>query len=193
MGNQTASRSRLTLRTMVFRPICVALIVAACVLGFAQEGKLGHKKQTSTATLSVTQAEVSLNVLRLEKAIRRAIGIGGDAKAISVADPKKPATRQLILDQIERLFELSKPTFKFTPKMIQFDKAVLVVPAGHPKRASLEKLIGWGVLSRVSPLATSKKDALSLQEFGEALGTLASRVADLSHTPSSRWSPYLGG
>lgn len=177
---------------MPIRALCVALLFVSSV-AVAQEGKLGQKKQVDAANLAVNQGEVAFNILRFERAIRKVTGIGGQAKTMVVSDPKKSAGRTMILAQLARMFELSQPTFKFTPRMIQYQKEVITIPASHPQRASVEKLIAWGALNRVSPLITSKKDTVTLEEFGQALGTLAARIADLTHTPSSRWSPYLGG
>jgi hypothetical protein len=37
------------------------------------------------------------------------------------------------------------------------------------------------------------KDTLTIEEFGDALGYFFARLADLTHTPSFEYSPYLGG
>jgi hypothetical protein len=138
----------------------------------------------------VTEAEVALSVARMEQAIQSVLRI--------TAMPKRPirasnqvATREHIVREFDRLFELARPHFKFTPNQVRFDATMLNI--GAAERPALEKLIGWGAVAKVGPLATSPTPGLTPREYGDALGFMLLRIADLTHTPSSRWSPYLMG
>jgi hypothetical protein len=144
------------------------------------------KKQTPPAVITsgpVTQAEAAEVLRKVERAYTE----------VKAASPDQPVTRGFLIEQMERLFQLSQPHFKFTPRKVAFDAKVLSLPAGHPNRKSLEKMIAWGAVDRVGTLATSPKPSLSPQEFGDAVGFFVARMADLTHMPSYRWSPYLNG
>ena len=101
-----------------------------------------------------------------------------------------PITREEVVDQFYRIFEMSKPEFKFTPKKVGYDASVLTI---KPKatREKLENLISWGCVDRVGVLATSKKDTMGVLEFGDAVGLMLSRVAELTHMPDPKFTPDL--
>lgn len=101
------------------------------------------------------------------------------------------AKTPLIVSEFGRLFSLSKPRFKITPTPLPVNQKVLSIKSGDPARPKLEALIKWGFVGRVSPLATSPKLTLTPEQFGDAVGLFLARMAELTHTPDSRWSPYM--
>jgi hypothetical protein len=82
------------------------------------------------------------------------------------------------------------PQTRFTLKPLKYSAAVLKI--GKSEMGNLEALIAGGYVGRVSPLATSPRDSLTLFQFGDALGFFLSRTAEVTHLPSSKWSPNLG-
>lgn len=101
------------------------------------------------------------------------------------------ATRADILKEMHRTFEMARPAFKFTPNAMSFDSQILAVPSNHAQRKDLEFMLRWGCIDRYGPLATSKKQGFTLEEFGDSVGYLIARLSDLTHTPSSKYSPAL--
>jgi hypothetical protein len=128
---------------------------------------------------------------RLETILFRLTGMNPTLVRMPVGGA--PARRVEIVARFDRIFEVLKPKFTFTPRKIKFDPKSIALPAAHPQRAGLERLIKWGCMSKGSPLATSKADAVKLGDFGDALAVFMMRVADLTHKPDPKFSPFIGG
>ena len=185
----------------LFIALCLICGAAAQAQGSSlaspkDQGGLTTKKRTPPVVNSaspVTQAEAVEVLRKVERAIRHTLKMKTPYQELRATTPDQPVTRGFVLEQMDRLFALSQPHFKFTPRQVKFDGKVLSFPAGHPVRSTLEKMIAWGAVDRVGPLATSQKPSMTAREFGDALGFFIARMADLTHTPSTRWSPYLNG
>ncbi len=155
--------------------VCLALILS--VGAFAQK------------PAPVTRAEAAATFKDVETALR--IFSGGKVKGFA---PKwgtpGPATRAEVILAFEKAFEQLRPQFKFTPRMVKFDPSVLR-PVDTAARKPLEKLVAWGCISRLGPLATDAAPSIGLADFGEAVGFMLVRLAELTHTPSSKWTPAM--
>lgn len=155
--------------------VCLALVLT--VGAFAQK------------PAPVTRAEAAATFKDVETALR--IFSNGKLKTFA---PKWGApgtvTRAEVILAFDKAFEQLRPSFKFTPRMVKFDPAVLR-PGDDSARKTLEKLVSWGCVSRLGPLATNAEPTIELAQFGEAVGFLLVRFAELTHTPSSKWSPAM--
>jgi len=102
----------------------------------------------------------------------------------------KPVTREEVIGQFDKLFQMAKPEFKFTPKKVSYDATLLTIkdPAA---RAKLQNLIAWGCVDKVGYLATANKGTLGVTEFGDSVGFLLSRLAELTHMPDPEFTPDL--
>lgn len=176
------------------RKLAVIYFLTAALAGSAIAQREGQSRRNlgNQATSPVRVSEVNATFLKYEKIIRKVLELPGSS-APSPSTDSKPATRAQILNGLNRLFEMAKPEFKITPRDTKYDASLIVVPRGNASRPVLEKLIKWGCVGKVSPLATSKNDNLTLAEFGDAMGLFLARVADLTHTPNTKFSPYLQG
>ena len=131
----------------------------------------------------VTKAEFLAVVTKVEEAI---------AEVITIKIPGLPkvgkgvATRVEIINRFYIWHRSVKPKYKHTPTFISFDAKLLTL-----KSSKLDELIRWGFVGRVAPLATSKAVGLPPAEFGDTLGYFLSRLADLTHAPTSKFSPFL--
>lgn len=140
----------------------------------------------------VTVAEVDATIAEMRRALSSLPGLDSVKPAARRgASADSPATRAYIIGQLDRIFEKAKPRFKFTPRKVRFDSKLLV--AGKAERAILAKLIGWGCVAKVGPLATGPKETIGLKEFGDAMGFFVARLADLTHTPDPKYSPGMMG
>lgn len=101
---------------------------------------------------------------------------------------KQPVTRAEIIEQFARIFEATKPNFKKNPSKASVNPGALTVkePAAKEK---LETLIAWKCVDPTGPLATGNKETMGVLEFGDAVGLMIARLADLTHTPNPRFSP----
>ncbi len=173
----------------------IALIVFVSLLAtsaFAQRGSQTRKNLGNQAASAVRVSEVNATLTKYERVIRKVLGLPGSSAPTPSKD-QKPATRAQIISGLNRLFEMTKPEFKMTPRDTKYDANQFSIPRGNATRPMLEKLVKWGFVGKVSPLATSKTDTLTLSEFGDTMGLFLSRIADLTHTPNTKFSPYLQG
>lgn len=162
-------------------------LVALVASSNAQESL---KKRTVTPVPgAVTQTEAATTFARVERAFFRTTRINRSLPTMARSD--KAATRTEILARMVRLVDELKGEFKFAPKRIVFDPATLTVKG--ITQAQVERLVSWGFVAKTSPLVSGTQETLKPAEFGDAMGLFIARLADLTHTPSSKWSPYMSG
>jgi hypothetical protein len=137
----------------------------------------------------VTRDEVRRSFSRLENAVKTVVPKYAPGAPLNLAGDQN-ATREQIILQMDRVFQGAKPAFRFSPRKVTYDAKLLSVRDPAAKRA-LENLIAWGFVGKVTPLATSKNPGLGLKDFGDSMGFFLARLAELTHTPSSKFSPYL--
>ncbi|MCB8932263.1 MAG: hypothetical protein M9921_08365 [Fimbriimonadaceae bacterium] len=137
----------------------------------------------------VTRPEATAVFKRVGTAL--SIFTGGKAKPFAPKfAPTGVLTRTELVREFDRVFEAAKPYFKYTPRPVKFDAAVFSIK-DEDARNKLDKLVKWGCVARIGPVATAPKDELALAEFGDAVGFLLIRIAELTHTPSSKWTPAM--
>jgi len=170
------------------RAWAVALVCLGSVaVGSAQDS---IKKRTVTPVSgAVTQTEVAQVFGRVEKTLFRLTKL--DKSLPPMPKANAPATRSQILARMVMVVDAVKSEFRFTPKRVAFDSALVTVKS--PARAQVDRLIAWGFVSKTGQLVTGTQETLTPVEFGDALGMFLARMADLTHTPSSKWSPYMSG
>jgi hypothetical protein len=100
------------------------------------------------------------------------------------------ATRAEILKHFLAIYRALTSKFKFTPPGQKPLLAIMSIKDPDSKKAA-ERLESLGFMDRYGPLATSKNEGLLPGEFGDAVGFFIARVAELSHTPSAKFSPFL--
>lgn len=173
------------------------LIVLTALMGLAawstaQTG--GSAKQQSRPALSqsvLTVGDASKALRKVERSLIGVLKLQAEPKALPSKDLDKPAQREYIVLQFARMVDLAKGQFKVTPRPIPLDPKTVKL-SGNAKTA-LDRLVAGGFVASAGPLATGAKDTLTLHQFGDAVGLLIARIADLTHTPDSKYSPYLQG
>jgi hypothetical protein len=143
----------------------------------------------AVANAPVTQAEAAAVFKRAETVLRKLTRQPGVAKS-GIPLTGAPVSRTQIVREMDRIFNLAKPAFKFTPPPVQH-RPELFSLKDAASVAALKRLVGWGFVARLGPVATSSKSSLTVAEFGDAIGFFLLRMSDLTHTPSTKWSPYL--
>lgn len=137
----------------------------------------------------VTQAEAYGVFSRAAQMLSSVLNVKIDEPS-KPAQPQQPVTRLQVIENFYRLFEASKSKFRFTPKPVSVDKKRLNVKDSIVNQ-HIQKMIAFGTVAPVGPLATGPKETLSVQEFSEALGFFLVRMAELTHMPEPKWSPPL--
>jgi hypothetical protein len=106
-----------------------------------------------------------------------------------LADSSKPASREVIIDEFDRLSHLYESAYVIKPRT-QLIKPSLIKLAG-PEKSRATRLIKLGFLAPVSQLVVGPSDTLGPLQFGMDVAFFIERFADMTHTPSIKWSPYL--
>jgi hypothetical protein len=135
----------------------------------------------------VTEAEAAAAFARFEKVAQTVLKIQMQGPSLLASSPKL-VSRERVVAAMGRIFDSSRRAFRYTPRRMKVDRAKIGL---KQNRALGEKLVAWGFIARVSPIVAGPRDTVTIAEFGDALGLFAARLAELSHTPSMKWSPYL--
>lgn len=168
----------------------LVLLVGGAV---AQDG-LSHAKRKQDPKVSVdgpvTRAEAMATLNRLRDAASQVLNRPAIRRVSTVPTGTAPVTRDAVILALDRLFEASRESFRFTPEPVAVDSKALVTSDPKVKRA-MERLVRNGFLARVGPLVSGPGKNIGVREFGDAIGFFLLRLSELTHTPSSKWSPYL--
>ncbi|MGV3618205.1 MAG: hypothetical protein ACO1SV_22995 [Fimbriimonas sp.] len=158
----------------------------------AQEPKEGLTRKTvkppAATAAPVSQAEARAVFTRAEKVLRSALNLSGNA-ASPIAVAAKPVTRAQVVSEFNRLYKLVEPSAKLTPRPVRFDQTRIRMTGA--RREELVRLVRLGAVAPIGPLATNANDSLTVAEFGDALGFFLTRMAEITHMPSRKWTPAL--
>jgi len=179
---------------MVLRFLAVGVVALCSVLAIGQETQTPAKLQAHHPVVQdltpVTAGEASAVLRKAGNIISKAF-----EHPVPTTFPfgagTAPVTREQVVAAFMRQFDAISPEFKFTPNPVVFDSTVLKI--AKPQRPSLERLIRFGCIGKVAPLATGPKDTLTVADFGDAVGFFMSRVAQLTYMPDPKWTPSLEG
>lgn len=175
-----------------FTALIVGLTVGPATIGEAQ-GTLGESptRRVQSSDAPVTHREASAVIARMEQIIRSVV-LRSSAKGTSkIASSNSPVQRTEIVKEFNRLFELCRPKFKFTPDMVSYDAKAFTVGNDANMKAIAGKLVNWGSVGKVSPLVASSKPTVTVAELGDAVGFFLLRMSELTHTPSVKFSPPM--
>lgn len=148
-----------------------------------QDRPVHQNKPVAQTAQPLTMAEFAEVSQTVDKTLAKVLKIAAPAPLTSAPGV---ATRSAIVSRFHVWFLAAKPKFRFTPKLATIDEQSWTL-----KDAKLTELARWGFVGRLAPLATSKAAGMTPAEFGDTLGFFLSRVADLTHTPTSKYSPYM--
>ncbi|MBL8049481.1 MAG: hypothetical protein JNJ45_12450 [Chthonomonas sp.] len=151
---------------------------------------LGAVPAVAGAPQFVTRAEASMVFAKMATMVKQASNVQGAVAFDRVKEPKKPITRSEVVHAYYLLYMKAKPGFRLTPVMTKFDPK-LISGLDEAVKGEAKILAQWGFIGPVGPLVTDMKPQVSVQVFGDSVGLFLSRLADLTHTPSSKYSPNL--
>lgn len=183
--------SRITHRLSAVLSLALALAPCAFAQSLGKDRRANKPPQSSTAGW-VSRNEANAALTKVQRVIYQVVL---DRKAPSIATPSGSGicTRAEVVDVMYNWMKVSESAFKWTPFPGEYDKQQFSIPTGHPSRSKLEKLVSWGFVARVDALATGTKPGLSPSEMGDAIGYFLCRLSELTHLPSSKFSPTLMG
>ncbi|MFN3730160.1 MAG: hypothetical protein ACK4XJ_10645 [Fimbriimonadaceae bacterium] len=145
--------------------------------------------QNFDQTSPVTQAEAAKIFGQMELALLRVVGVTPQPRKF-VLNGDAPITRAMVAQEFHRYFLAAKPKFKITPRPVHFDPNHLRT-RNKEGAVEVETLVKWGFIGPVTPVAIGPEDTVDLRIFGDAVGFFLSRLAELTHMPSTKFSPYM--
>lgn len=168
----------------------LAILVSATAIG--QVGGQTEFKPKTTKTVKpseipVTRAEAAKTFEKAWKALVRGLKVKGTAPYRITADAK-PVTKDEVLAGVLAITNATKPYFKRIPVSAKYDVKKFRATFDQPKYLTLVKL---GFVMPYGPLVTGKTTTVTPFEFGDAVGVMLVRIADLAHLPTRKFSPAL--
>jgi len=178
---------------MMIRVFLAVILGTSVALAGQGTGEKPKVKKTNVAGVDqnspVSKAEAAAVFARARKAIA--------ASRIALVTPKSgiavgngPVTREEVILEMNRILQGSRKSIKFIPMLTNYDAKRFKVGSASAKSA-LAKLVAWGFVAPVGPLASGPKPGLTVAQFGDSIGFFMARLADVTHMPSPKWSPYL--
>ena len=184
---------------MKTRTLASLLFFLVVTIGFTQVAIAQNKtddqdgfKRKSTKTVQettspVTRSEAKKVFEKAWKSLSEGIGIKS-AVPLKFASTTGTVTKDEVLENIRAIVLVCEKSFKRTPKWAKYD---LKRFRSDLEVAKYKKLVDEGFVSPYGVLMTVKNGTVQPKQFGEAVGQMMIRVADLCHLPSRRFSPYL--
>ena len=170
--------------------ILTAFLIVSSSLGQAKdtgELKVKHVKEVKSTSAPVSRAEANAVFAKAWKALATGLKAKG-TNPVKIPVDKNPITKNEVLAAFNAFVTQMRPMFKRSATRVAFNVARV--------RKDLDmkgfgKLIEEGFVMPVGPLVTGKNGTLSTFEFGDAVGVLMLRIADLAHLPSRKFTPAL--
>ncbi len=97
-----------------------------------------------------------------------------------------PIDRKAVVGEFLRLREMASPAFRMKLRPARYDKSRWTWSTPE-----LESLVREGYVGPLGPITTNKTSTLTPAEFGDALGFFLARISQVTHQPSTQWTPYL--
>jgi len=191
----------------------LGLLVAAVVVspGQQQQQEPGHRRLGSLAPghentskqpaashppaapvvdkVPVTASEARATFAKAETVMRTTFKLPAANGSSAIPAGASPVRREQVVAEMARLVGVIQPKFKLTPRAVRYDPKVLKMAA--PQFANLNRLISMGAVARIGPVAVGPTNSLTIAEFGDAVGFFMARMAELTHQPSGKWTPWL--
>lgn len=153
----------------------------------SNEPNMKQVKDVKSTSAPVTHAEAQAVFAKAWGALAKGLKAKG-VNPVKLPSDKNPVTKNEVLSAFKAIVEQTRPLFKRSASKVAYN------PSRVRKDMDLQRygrLIQDGFVMPVGPIATGKDGGLSTFEFGDAVGVLLLRIADLSHMPSRKFSPGL--
>ncbi|MDR3692941.1 MAG: hypothetical protein P4L46_26410 [Fimbriimonas sp.] len=168
-----------------------AALVLTCLCGAQEGGQLKTKTHApvKVSTAPVTRAEASATFKHLAKVFGEVLHVSVTGMAAGPS-PAKAVTRTEVISELAEFYRKLEPAFKMTMKDVTVSPSSLVVDRSSSKK-DLVMLVTKGCVGAHTVLAVGSVRTLTVRDFGDVIGFFASRVIEMTHTPSTKWTPYL--
>ncbi|MEI8283222.1 MAG: hypothetical protein WCG75_12515 [Armatimonadota bacterium] len=172
--------------------LVIGVLGASLALGQDQApDKLNHPKTkpVKSTTAPVTHAEAKTVFDLAWKSLTTGIKVTGP-NPVTLKSDKSPITKNETLIAFKQIVTRVESTFKRSASPVNFNPQRL---RKDLDQATLGKNHEDGFVMPAGPIVTGKDGTVSTFDFGDAVGVLLIRIADLAHMPSRKFSPALMG
>ena len=178
------------------KSLLVALFGVASVGFVMAQSQDGLKKKPHAPALKVggwpvTEAEANATFSRLANLFGQVLHVQVLPTRPSKS-PNAPIDRSAVITEFLDFYRIVEPKFKVTLLDAPVDTARLRVANPALKKGAI-MLIKRGCMSEYSTLIVGHVNTVSVFDFGDAVGFFIARISEMTHTPSSKWTPYLHG
>lgn len=156
-----------------------------------QEGVHKHTpRAVQTTNAPVSQSEARTVFVKVESLMRKSLDLPAAKPGVGIPQSSAAVKRSQVVAEFARIYQVVRPKVKLTPRDTAFDPKVVKLTDAKQK-ANLLALIKMGAVARIGPLSVGPTDSLTVPEFGDAVGFFISRMAFMTHLPSSDWTGSL--
>lgn len=171
--------------------LSVALLCSVSV-GFAQQKdnpdfKKKEPRNVKATSAPVTHAEAKATFDKAWAALAKGLKFKG-TNPVRLASDAKAVTKDEVLAAIKAMVGQVQPYFKRSASPVAFSSNRFRKDLDQKAYA---KLVKDGFVMPVGPLVVGKNGTLTTAEFGDAVGVMIVRIADLAHLPMRKYTPAL--
>lgn len=165
------------------------------VFAFAQEDPTGTPHRAVRAPANIANSTVSRSesvaVLKRLRTLIAAVLDLPEVGKLSVGELGSSAMARedfaIFLDKLAKACES-----RYTFSTARVPSLPSLASAKSPQaKAAMDRLVRGGFTGRQGPLVSGPGPSMRLGDFGDAIGYFLLRLAELTHVPSSRFSPAL--
>ena len=171
--------------------LSVSFLVISCSAMGQDEGGLKKRtpKPVSQTSALVTRAEAAATFDRVADLLKGVLNLSVSHRHMLKSDGVL-VTRSEIIEQLGVLYHLAEPAFKMTMHAALYDPNRIKLDDSRLKKVA-DTLLTRGCLEPYSVLVTGSVKNVKVREFGDNVGFFVARIAEMTHTPSTKWTPYL--
>jgi len=177
---------------MKLNTLFVSFLLVACQLSFGQDTsglKKRQPKKLSESSVAVTRAEAVRTFERVGELLQSVLHVTSP-KHFSLKSDAVAVTRSEVLEQFGVLYHAAEPAFRVTMHDANFDPKRIKIDRPEQKKL-VDLLLVRGCVEPYCSLVTGRSKPLSVAEFGDFVGFFVARITEMSHTSSTKWTPYL--
>ncbi|MEI7577668.1 MAG: hypothetical protein WCK51_12305 [Armatimonadota bacterium] len=163
------------------------ILATLCSAQSGEEFKKPTPKVVKTSVAPVTRAEARKVLDRAWSVLAKGLKLAGGSP-VKMTNGPEAITKNEVLAEFSLIVQATTKQFKRSPRPASFDAKRLRVDGDS---AQMQFLVAKGLVMPLGPLVTGKNGPVSTSEFGDAVGVLIARLADLCHLPSTTYSPNL--
>ena len=172
--------------------ILLPILVVSIAFGQDKKGdgvKIKEPKNVKSSTAPVTHAEAKAVFERVWKTLGTSLKLKGQ-NPIVVPSDKNPITKNEVLAAFKQIVTKVEPMFKRSASPVAFRTANF---RKDFDQAAYTRLVKDGFVMPVGPIVVGKNGSLTTFEFGDGIGVLLIKIADLTHMPVRKFTPSLMG